>query len=219
MITTILIPLSIFSFTLISCDKKMDDPTPVNPSALDSSYVTISSEHGILFSSHFHPCELLGSSGTWINHPDTSLYEPTVTFASTADFGFKIYFKSSTLPVDKDPTLHDLYWLLEQALVSGFNKPPHVGDIIFSVKHNGKRYSNSWDPEAAGLASPPYIRDRTGLHIDVINYEIVENDCRTASFPAIHLVTDVAGFLVTSNMADSLFIEGQMDFLMATSVF
>ena len=110
--------------------------------------------------------------------------------------------------------------MLNKTLQSGFNEDPHVGDIIFYVRQDDKRYSNSWDPESVGLASPPYIRDRTGLKVEVIGYELVQNDCRESGpFPAIRLVIDVEGFIVTSNQKDSLWIEGKLDFLMSTSVF
>lgn len=207
-----------------SCNHKCDDPAPINQSALDSSFVEIFSDQGLLFTTRFHPCNVLGSTSTWINHPDTSLYQPIVSlpypFDLSSDFLFYIYFKSTTLSIHKDPEVSDLFLLLEQVLESGFNKSPHLGDIIFYIRHNGKRYANSWDPESVGLASPPYIRDRTGLKINVVEYELVQNDCRTSGpFPAIRLVTNVEGYLVTSNMIDSLWIEGKMDFLISTSVF
>jgi len=214
----------ITTLAVASCDRKCGDITSMNPSILDSSFVEIFSEPGLLFTSHFHPCDVLGSSSTWINHPDTSLYQPIVAmpqpFDLNSDFVFYIYFKSTTLSIEDDPNFNDLYSLLEQTLEFGFNKSPHIGDIIFYIRHDGKRYANSWDPESVGLASPPYIKDRTGLNIDVVEYEIVQNDCRESGpFPAIRLVTDVKGYLVTSNMINSLWIEGRMDFLISTSVF
>lgn len=209
---------------LFGCREDGDHTPFVKQSMLDSSFVTIKTATGILFNTHFHPCEVLGYTSTWINHPDTSLYQPIVAMPSPFDwnsaFLFNIYFKNTDIPIDSDPGIVELQSMLNKTLQSGFNEDPHVGDIIFYVQQDGKRYSNSWDPESVGLASPPYIRDRTGLKVEVIGYELVQNDCRESGpFPAIRLAIDVEGFLVTSNQKDSLWIEGKLDFLMSTSVF
>lgn len=209
---------------LFGCHEDEDHTPFVKQSMLDSSFVTIKTATGILFNTHFHPCEVLGYTSTWINHPDTSLYQPIVAMPSPFDlnsaFLFNIYFKNTDIPIDSDPGIVELQSMLDKTLELGFNEDPHVGDIIFYVQQDGKRYSNSWDPESVGLASPPYIRDRTGLKVEVIGYELVQNDCRESGpFPAIRLAIDVEGFLVTSNQKDSLWIEGKLDFLMSTSVF
>ena len=70
----------------------------------------------------------------------------------------------------------------------------------------------------SGISSN-YIRDRTGLDVEVIDCEVVQNDCRSTTFPSIRLMTNVQGHLVTSDQTDSLWFDGHMDFLIATGVF
>src|SRR3989337_1314821 len=71
----LLVSLSTF---FIGCSDNFENDPDDNPSMLDSSFVEINTDSGILFTTRFHPCEALGSASTWINHPDTSLYQPIV---------------------------------------------------------------------------------------------------------------------------------------------
>lgn len=216
--------LLIKSFILVGCYSENTEVKPEKISALDSSYVVINSPSDNLYASHFHPCEALGHVSTWIYFPDTSLYQPLVIlehpFGEDSDFLFNIYFKSTIHASFNDPNFSDMYALLEETLKFGFNKPPYIGDVIFYIGHNGKRFSNSWDPEYSALTSPKFIRDRTGLEVDVLTYEIVQNDCRSSGpFPSVRLVMKIDGNLVTSNSSDTLRIDGRMDFLISTSAF